>query len=120
MKVNFLLLILLFVLGCEAKPPEGVTDPGQLLYLGYLKKDVNCSRCHGPEGAGGTQAPDIRTVYRKLDQDTILDIIEYGKGEGSNAMPPFEGKLSETELRALLGFLKSLESVFTDDAHLSN
>ncbi len=119
MRLDLLILILLCILGCENRPPEGVTDPGQLSYLGYLKKEVNCARCHGPEGAGGTEAPDIRNAYNKYDEEKILDIIEYGKGEGSNAMPPFEGKLNEEELQMLLRFLKTLKTTATNDTLIS-
>lgn len=118
--MSFLLLVLSFILGCENKPPEGVTDPGELLYLGYLKKDVNCSRCHGPEGAGGMEAPDIRNVANKYDENAILNIIEFGKGEGSNAMPPFEDKLSDEELQALLKFLRTLKTLSTHDTPTSD
>ncbi|MFQ5706837.1 MAG: c-type cytochrome [bacterium] len=112
--LSHLAWLLLFWSACANKPPADITDPGQLLYLGYGNKEVNCARCHGPEGQGGMQAPDIRNVFSKYDDDTVLDIIELGKGEGSKKMPPYEGKITEEELQELLRFLKTLSSVPAD------
>jgi len=106
---NFLLILVLTCFACQADPPPEITDPGQLLFLGYAKKEVNCSRCHGPDGQGGQDAPDIRAVFKKYDEEKIMNIIEFGKGEGKKAMPPFEGKITEAELTVLLKFLKTMQ-----------
>jgi len=97
------------MIGCEAKPPADISDPGQLLFLGYAKKEVSCARCHGQNGAGSPEAPDIRTVFKKYDREMLADIIEVGKGEGPDAMPPFEAKLNEEEINLLVKFLKSIQ-----------
>ncbi|MCH8957759.1 cytochrome c [candidate division KSB1 bacterium] len=98
------------MIGCEAKPPADVTDPGQLLFLGYTKKEVNCARCHGQQGAGGPDAPDIRTLFKIYDEEMVAEIIEEGKGEGPHAMPPFETQLKEEEVNLLVKFLKSIQA----------
>jgi mono/diheme cytochrome c family protein len=115
--VILLQLVLLFLVGCKNEPPPYITDPGQLLYLGYTKEGVNCGRCHGPEGQGGMQAPDIRSIFTKYDEDKIVEIIELGKGQGSNAMPPFEDKINEEELTALMDFLKKSFSTDGTKSH---
>ncbi len=109
MKFLLLLTLLFACAGCKNGPPPDMTDPGQLLYLGYTLKEVNCSRCHGPEGQGGSQAPALDSSFYKYTDDQILDIIEDGKGKGDDAMPPFEGQLSETDLDDLLRFLRTLK-----------
>ena len=109
-------MILLFTFGCENKPPEDITDPGQLLFLGYTKKDVNCARCHGPEGQGGMQGPDIREMFIKYDEDKIIEIIKLGKGQGSEAMPPYEDKMNKEELQALLKYLRTFKAKFSNDS----
>ncbi len=113
MNSRFLIPILIwylsFMIGCEAKAPADITDPGQLLFLGYAKKDVNCARCHGQNGAGGPEVPDIRAVLKKYDEDRVAEIIEVGKGEGPDAMPPFETQLNEEEISLLVNFLKSIQ-----------
>lgn len=100
----------ILVAGCGSDPRAVVTDPGQRLFLGYTKKEVNCARCHGLEGQGGNDGPNIQGVFQKYDRDTILDIIEYGKGEGEKQMPPFASHLTDEELQMLLRFVRSLQS----------
>ncbi|NIR48284.1 c-type cytochrome [candidate division KSB1 bacterium] len=110
----FISIILVLFLACESKPPPEITDPGQLLFLGYAKQDVNCSKCHGADGQGGMDAPDIRNAFQKYGKGEIMNIIEYGKGEGPDAMPPFEGKISEEELLELVIFLETLQRSSSD------
>src|SRR5204862_7408054 len=43
-----------------------------------------CSSCHGPDRAGGLQAPTLLTVAGRIDAATIHDIITNGRGR----MPP--------------------------------
>ena len=79
---------------------------------------VNCSQCHGPAGAGdgetleGTdnQPPDFRTAEwqaSRTDDDILLIIRQGGEAAGlSNAMPPWEGALQDTELERLVDVLR--------------
>ena len=99
----------MLMMGCEAKAPADMTDPGQLLFLGYAKKEVNCARGQGQTGAGGPEAPDIRVALKKYDEGMVAEIIEVGKGEGKNAMPPFETQLNEKEINLLIKFLESIQ-----------
>ncbi|MFQ5649266.1 MAG: c-type cytochrome [bacterium] len=101
-------LSLIVCLACQAEPPADITDPGELLFLGYAKKEVNCARCHGPQGRGGMLAPGIQDVFKKYDEETIADIIEEGKGDDKEAMPPLEGVITEEELHHLIRFLRTL------------
>jgi len=103
------LLIVVTLTGCEVKPPPDITDPGQLLYLGYTKKKVNCARCHGAEGQGGPDAPAIQQAAAKHDSAKLADIIINGKGLGPEAMPPLDTQLTPRELQQLLTFLKTLQ-----------
>ena len=86
-----------------------VEGGGQLLYLGYAKKEVNCARCHGPAGEGGQDAPDIRKAFEEYSETDILFFIENGKGDGKNAMPALQGKITEREIQHLLKFLRTLK-----------
>ncbi len=106
---RILFLSLFFLTACEATPPPDMTDPGQLLYFGYAKKDVNCSKCHGPEGKGGSQAPDMRRAFSKYDDQKIMDFILHGKGLGLDSMPAFEENITADDLQNLILFIKSLQ-----------
>lgn len=96
----------LLLLACQSQPPADVTDPGQLLFLGYAKDGVNCSRCHGPDGQGGTDAPELYKIFTKHDEPKVREIIREGKGLGKKSMPAFDEKLTPEELEALIKFLK--------------
>lgn len=109
MKLILPLGSMLLCLSCDSGPPPDMTDPGQLLYFGYTVEGVNCSRCHGPEGLGWNQTPAIDSIFYKYTDEQILDVIEDGKGKGEDAMPPFEGLLSEDDMDSLLQFLRTLK-----------
>ena len=114
-----LFLLILSAYGCESKPPVDITDPGQLLFLGYAKKEINCARCHGPAGEGGQDAPDIRNAYEEYSETDILFFIENGKGDGKDAMPAMQGQITEQEIQHLLKFLRTLEPRPSQPAKLS-
>ena len=46
-------------------------------YKGFLYYGDQCERCHGPEGAGGSFAPDLTDSVRHLSRDkfntTVMD-----------------------------------------------
>ena len=97
----------LLLLACQNQPPADVTDPGQLLFLGYAKDGVNCSRCHGPDGQGGQDAPALLDIFTKYDEQKVREIILEGKGLGKKSMPAFAEKLTPEELEVLIKFLKN-------------
>jgi mono/diheme cytochrome c family protein len=70
---------------------------GQHLFL------MNCAHCHGDD-ARGDEGPDLHGL-RKTDSRLSALINNGIKGE----MPRFNQKLSESDVRALIAFLNSLE-----------
>jgi mono/diheme cytochrome c family protein len=54
----------------------------------------NCETCHGPNGAGGHVGPDLQ----KSPVAENLARVEKQIRNGSGAMPPFEGKLSNNQI----------------------
>jgi mono/diheme cytochrome c family protein len=92
---------------CESAPPPGMTDPGALIYYGYVDKDAQCSRCHGDEGQGGMFGPKIRDAVPKLGVDKVRDIISYGQGKGDKKMPDFLGILNEAQIEQVIRFLQT-------------
>ena len=69
-----------------------------------------CAMCHGPDGKGtptgqkmGTH--DFASPEVKAETDAQLtDIITKGKGK----MPSYGGKLKDTEIKDLVGYVRSL------------
>jgi mono/diheme cytochrome c family protein len=80
-------------------PPAGTQE-----HQGYTLFLMNCAHCHGDD-ARGDEGPDLHGV-RKSDA-RIASIIKNGiKGE----MPKFGAKLADTDVQALMAFLRSLKS----------
>ena len=84
---------------------EGVVIPplGTQARQGYTLFMMNCAHCHGND-TRGDEGPDLHAVTKS---DTrIASIIKNGiKGE----MPKFGTKLTETDIQALIAFVRSLK-----------
>lgn len=91
------------LISCEARPPAHITDPGQLIYLGYINKQANCSRCHGEEGQGGMFGPNIRGVLQKKGADYVRETILLGKGE--DEMPALAEELTAEQIEQVIRYL---------------
>ena len=94
-------------MSCSSKPPEHITHPGQLIYLGYKDTYASCARCHGKEGQGSMSGPEIHKALRKLSADKIRKYILEGKGTGDDAMPGFAKDFSSEEVDQIVDFLLS-------------
>ena len=70
---------------------------------GYTLFMMNCAHCHGND-ARGDEGPDLHGVTKS--DSRIASIIKNGiKGE----MPKFGTKLTETDIQALIAFVRSLK-----------
>jgi mono/diheme cytochrome c family protein len=101
---------------CESGPPPGMTDPGELIYFGYVSKQAQCSRCHGDEGQGGMFGPQIRSALPKLGDDSVRAIILYGRGEGDKRMPGMAKELTPSQIEQVMSFLRTWEDSATVDS----
>jgi len=80
-------------------PPAG-TPANQ----GYKLFMMNCAHCHGTD-ARGDEGPDLHGVTKS--DARITSIIKNGiKGE----MPKFGAKLTDTDVKALIAFVRSLKN----------
>ncbi len=92
-----------------------MTDPGELIYFGYVNKQAQCSRCHGDEGQGGMFGPQIRGAVKKFGVDSVRAIIIHGKGEGDKRMLGLAKELTPAQIEQVIGFLRTWEdSVVVD------
>ena len=76
-------------------PPYNVKD-GKVdihVYNGYRRYGDSCMRCHGPDGAGSSYAPDLTASLKRLSEDDVKDTIINGRQNLANGqdkvMPPF-------------------------------
>src|SRR5262245_855239 len=79
-------------------PPAGTQE-----YQGYTLFMMNCAHCHGND-ARGDEGPDLHGLTKS--DARIAALIRNGiKGE----MPKFGAKLNDTDVQALVAFVRSLK-----------
>ena len=73
---------------------------------------AKCAMCHGPDGSGQTpmgKSLKIRSLgsadVQKQTDAELTNIITNGKGK----MLAYKGKLSAEEIKALVGYIRSLK-----------
>ena len=116
----FLLLVLFVVeltLTRATPSQKSVTSPRGGQQAGDLFRN-NCARCHGADGRGDTplgqtyKAPDFTDPewWEKHSNITtsasLVSIVSNGKG----GMPAFGKKLSRTEIRRLVGYVRRFKN----------
>jgi mono/diheme cytochrome c family protein len=62
-------------------------------YNGWRRYTESCMRCHGPDGAGSSYAPDLVDSAKHMTQDQFNEIVVNGRinvnAASDNVMPPF-------------------------------
>jgi methanol metabolism-related c-type cytochrome len=62
-------------------------------YNGWRRYTESCMRCHGPDGAGSSYAPDLVDSAKHMSKDQFEDIVINGRTNVSTSseevMPPF-------------------------------
>src|SRR5712672_2120962 len=84
---------------------EGLAVPAEdtQVRAGYALFMMNCAHCHGTD-ARGDEGPDLHGI--KKSDARIASIIKNGvKGE----MPKFSEKLTDTDVKALIAFVRTLK-----------
>jgi mono/diheme cytochrome c family protein len=92
------------------RPPESALAAAQADGAAIFKQ--KCASCHGPDGKGigSIKTPDFSNpgVQAGLTDQQITDTIEHGKP--GTMMPAWSGKLSDSDVDAVRGFLRSLSA----------
>ncbi|MBI3873454.1 MAG: c-type cytochrome, partial [Arcobacter sp.] len=66
---------------------------------------ANCTSCHGENGEGVTMvAPNLKAY----DNDLVTSVLHDGKKGVIGAMPSFAGRLSETQVKAVAEYIRSI------------
>jgi methanol metabolism-related c-type cytochrome len=62
-------------------------------YNGWRRYTESCMRCHGPDGAGSSYAPDLVDSVKHIGKDDFEDVVINGRtnvnAANANVMPPF-------------------------------
>jgi mono/diheme cytochrome c family protein len=97
----------------EPKPytiKDGKVD--KQTYNGWRRYTESCLRCHGPDGAGSSYAPDLLESLKHLDEDQFKEVVINGRlnvsQSAENVMPPF-GTVEDVVLYLddIYGYLKA-------------
>jgi mono/diheme cytochrome c family protein len=82
------------VMAAEEKPytiKDGKVDPHT--YNGWRRYTESCLRCHGPDGAGSSYAPDLILSLKSMSEDDFKEVVVNGRvnvnASSANVMPPF-------------------------------
>jgi mono/diheme cytochrome c family protein len=102
--------------GCAKKDAtpdaSGGTGSGVSAAAGQTVFTTNCARCHAINGAGGGRAPDLSHVGADATH-TAQWLAEYIKDpkrkDPGSRMPPFGGKISDSDIQAASAYLAGLK-----------
>jgi cbb3-type cytochrome c oxidase subunit III len=102
--------------GAVAPPPAPIAVTAESLALGSALYASSCTTCHGPEGQGTPRAPalNVKSVLTATTDAALQQIITMGVP--GTAMPAWGDRLSETEIQALVGFIRAWEPTAPDVA----
>lgn len=89
---------------------DGKVDKGT--YNGYRRYTDACLRCHGPDGAGSSYAPNLTDSLKHLSHDDFVSTVMGGKQDlsaGQEKVMPAFGNVSDVTdyLEDIYGYLKA-------------
>jgi mono/diheme cytochrome c family protein len=83
-------------------PRERIHDPGEMLFNGQVRADINCYECHDGDGTGTGRGPNLGKRVPSLTDTQIIAAID----DGPSIMPSFKDKLSTGEEQQILAWLR--------------
>jgi len=79
----------------SSEKPYSVKDGkvDQHTYNGWRRYTESCLRCHGPDGAGSSYAPDLVRSLTSISEDQFREVVVNGRvnvnASADKVMPPF-------------------------------
>lgn len=94
-------------LAAAADDPNKVWTQPELIARGEKVYAANCAACHRPDGkgAGPIKPLDASPIVLDADKGKQIDVVLHGRLNG--AMPAWKGKLSDTEIAAVITYTKN-------------
>jgi methanol metabolism-related c-type cytochrome len=92
------------------KIENGTVDQGT--YNGYRRYGESCLRCHGPDGAGSSYAPNLTESLKHMTKEQFQEVVINGRQNVTtsqdNVMPAFGTTEDVVEyLDDIYGYLKA-------------
>ena len=97
------LLLLLTACAGTQVPAGQITSPGEALFNGQRRADLDCYRCHNGDATGTWRAPNLTKRVAQLSDGEIAGAIARGPG----LMPSYRGKLNAAEVAEITAWLRS-------------
>jgi mono/diheme cytochrome c family protein len=95
--------------GAIPAPDKPIPVTEESLALGSELYAANCANCHGPEGQGSQRAPslNVKSFLTDTNDQAIQQIVTLGVPE--TAMPAWGDRMTEADIQAIVGFIRSWE-----------
>jgi mono/diheme cytochrome c family protein len=95
--------------GAIPAPDRPIPVTEESLTMGANLFATSCSRCHGPEGQGSQRAPALNEIgfLTSTTDLAIQQIITLGVP--GTSMPAWGDRLTDSEIQAVVGFMRSWE-----------
>jgi mono/diheme cytochrome c family protein len=95
--------------GAIPEPDRPIPVTEESLAMGADLYTQSCSRCHGPEGQGTQRAPslNVKGFLSDTSDAALQQIITFGVS--GTSMPAWGDRLSDVEIQAVVGFIRSWE-----------
>jgi mono/diheme cytochrome c family protein len=84
-------------------PKQQIASPGEALFNGQVRDEINCYRCHNGDGSGTLRGPNLAKRVPKLTDQEIATAIY----EGPSLMPSFKGKINDAEIKEITAWLRT-------------
>jgi mono/diheme cytochrome c family protein len=96
--------------GAIPAPDVPIPTTEESIALGADLYSANCSRCHGPDGQGTPRAPSLNVKSFLVDttDQAIQQIVTLGAP--GTAMPAWGDRMTDSEIQAIVGFLRQWEA----------
>jgi mono/diheme cytochrome c family protein len=82
--------------GTTSEPPPYTVKDGKVdmhTYNGWRRYTESCLRCHGPDGAGSSYAPDLTLSLKTMSEQQFKEVVVNGRTDvntaAENVMPSF-------------------------------
>lgn len=95
--------------GAIPAPDQPVPVTEESLALGAELYATSCAGCHGPEGQGSQRAPslNVKGFLADTSDQAMQQIITLGVP--GTAMPAWGDRMTEADIQAIVGFIRSWE-----------
>jgi len=95
--------------GAIPAPDKPVPVTAESLQLGADLYAQSCARCHAAEGQGTRRAPslNVKSYLEETNDSALQQIISLGVP--GTAMPAWGDRLTDAEIQAIVGFIRSWE-----------